>query len=1276
MDILFLSRIRRLFLVNRIVGENFFMKRMLINATQQEELRVALVDGQKLYDLDIESLQTNQKKANIYKGKITRVEPSLEAVFVDYGSARHGFLPFKEIAKEYLIGSTSVASGQPAFKDLIQVGQEILVQIDKEERGNKGAALTTYIALPGRFMVLMPNNPRAGGVSRRVQGEERRDLRDALDLLEAPDNMGLIVRTAGVGRSKEELQWDLENLLQLWEVINREFAVAPVNRLLYQESNIIVRALRDYLRPDITQILIDNEKVYDQAVAFMSLVMPSNLPKLRLYKESIPLFTRYQVEAQIDTAYQRNVQLPSGGELVIDYTEAMVAIDINSSKATKGGDIEETAYQTNLEAADEIARQMRLRDLGGLIVIDFIDMSVNKNRRDVEQRLLEATNLDRARVQIGKISRFGLLELSRQRLRPSLDQASHQVCPRCKGQGSIRGIQSLSLSLLRLIEEEAIKERTVRINAELPIPVATYLLNEKRQSLRQIEKCNNIEIVLVPNPNLHTPSYSLERISENQHNQPQYLSYQIPTRPIGEEEFKPADKLVAEKAAVSGFTVSSPLPKKTQKPLAAFFSKVVALFKEERQKDNPAVKADKALKSQKIEQQKIKKIENKPLQKSVESVEKSINKPIQNQREVIDKVDNKSAIEANSHLEREFYKGRPRDINAVRGMGKAILPKSLQEKSSNKEQLPDLISEQPVINRQEEMALGENKIANKDLSDETLKLSRSKSPALVEFLSDDYQETTKQAFEEIVEQVVENKDIIINENVVDDKKDLVVADNLQEDLSKNNKTEVNEIIAEKKPNKIKPAKNNKPSSIKSLPEKTVLNQSVLVAVSNKIAEQSLLFTSNQIGQMEINRFNKENNPLLSLPVFGQSVWYDNIDRELLNSGQLQKLISDDDLRGITSNPAIFQKALANGNWYDDDLQKLIINFPQITAREAFFALASQDIQLACDQFQSVYNKTGNTDGMVSLEVSPDLADDVEKTVLEAQKLHKNINRDNLMIKVPATLAGVDAVRELIALGINVNVTLLFSVKRYQMVLDAYIDGLKARVENGLPINKIRSVASFFVSRVDQKIDNALTKENADLQGRAAIANAQLAYLSYLERIKQSDWQELVEKGASVQRLLWASTATKDPDYSPVRYVEQLIGKDTVNTIPPATYQAFKNQGKPRLTLLNNIDKAGDVWQSIKNAGVDVEQITEVLEKEGIAQFEKSFVDLLDSLANKIALLKQQNSEKSEFTEKTDQQDDLNLDVLVKKVGRPRKAKKLENNDESINQSPELVVDDE
>jgi ribonuclease E len=487
------------------------MKRMLINATQPEELRVAMVDGQTLNDLDIEVPSREQKKANIYKGRISRVEPSLEAAFVDYGAERHGFLPLKEISRSYFSSSPDGDGGRVNIKDVVREGQELVVQIDKEERGTKGAALTTFVSLAGRFLELMPNNPRAGGVSRRIEGDEREEVREALATLSAPDGMGVIVRTAGVGRSGEELQWDLDYLVQVWRAIEEATAQKPAPFLVYQESNVIIRALRDYLRPDIGEILIDDPAVFRDAQDFMQRVMPQSLSKLKQYDEDVPLFNRYQIESQIEAAFGRDVRLPSGGALVIDHTEALVSIDINSARATKGGDIEETALNTNLEAADEIARQLRLRDIGGLVVIDFIDMGPARNQREVENRLRAALKMDRARIQVGRISRFGLMEMSRQRLRPSLGEFTQIVCPRCAGEGRIRGIESLALSILRLIEEEAMKDRTGRVAAHLPVDVATYLLNEKRDAVTAIESRCGISVVLVPNPLLETPRLEIQR---------------------------------------------------------------------------------------------------------------------------------------------------------------------------------------------------------------------------------------------------------------------------------------------------------------------------------------------------------------------------------------------------------------------------------------------------------------------------------------------------------------------------------------------------------------------------------------------------------------------------------------------------------------------------------------------------------------------------------------------------------------------------------------------
>lgn len=488
------------------------MKRILINATQPEELRVAMVDGQRLYDLDIEVPSREQKKSNVYTGVITRVEPSLEAAFVNFGSERQGFLSFKEVAREYYDESVRDASSRPSVKEALHEGQTVLIQVEKEERGNKGAALTTFISLAGRYLVLMPNNPRAGGVSRRIEGEDRSELRDAMSQLAVPEGMGLIARTAGVGRTAEELQWDLDYLLVLWEAIQTAAAERKPPCLIYQESNVIIRALRDHFRNDITEVIIDDKKVYEQALDFVRQVMPQSTRKIKLYEDRVPLFNRYQIENQIESAFDREVRLPSGGAIVVDHTEALVSIDVNSARSTKGGDIEETALNTNLEAADEIARQLRLRDLGGLVVIDFIDMAPSKHQREVENRLRDALKLDRARVQIGRISRFGLLEMSRQRLRPSLGESSHIICPRCSGHGTIRDVESLALAVIRLIEEEAIKDKTAQIVTKVPVEVGTFLLNEKRSTLTEVEQRHSVQILVIPTPMLETPHFELERI--------------------------------------------------------------------------------------------------------------------------------------------------------------------------------------------------------------------------------------------------------------------------------------------------------------------------------------------------------------------------------------------------------------------------------------------------------------------------------------------------------------------------------------------------------------------------------------------------------------------------------------------------------------------------------------------------------------------------------------------------------------------------------------------
>ena len=492
------------------------MKRMLINATHAEELRVALVDGQTLYDIDIETPSREQKKSNIYKGTITRIEPSLEAVFINYGSDRHGFLPFKEVSRSYFNPEAVDDKGRPIIKDALREGQQLLVQIDKEERGQKGAALTTFVSLAGRYLVLMPNNPRAGGVSRRIEGEDRAELKEAMASLNVPEGMGMIIRTAGVGRSTEELQWDLDYLLSVWQAIEGAGKERNAPVLIYQESSLLIRALRDHLRDDIGEILIDDEATYQQAIEFVNQVMPHNARRLKLYQDRVPLFSRYQIESQIESAYGRKVSLPSGGELVIDQCEALTAVDINSARATKGEDIEQTAFNTNLEAADEIARQIRLRDLGGLIVIDFIDMAPTKHQREVENRLRDALKMDRARVQLGRISRFGLLEMSRQRLRPSLEESTQHVCPRCHGQGTIRGTESLALSVLRLIQEDLLKDNTGRIVAQLPVAVAAYLLNEKRDAIRRMEEDYRVSVVLIPNPQMESPNFRIERLRRSE----------------------------------------------------------------------------------------------------------------------------------------------------------------------------------------------------------------------------------------------------------------------------------------------------------------------------------------------------------------------------------------------------------------------------------------------------------------------------------------------------------------------------------------------------------------------------------------------------------------------------------------------------------------------------------------------------------------------------------------------------------------------------------------
>jgi ribonuclease E len=547
------------------------MKRMLFNATQAEELRVAIVDGQKLVDLDIESASKEQRKSNIYKGVVTRIEPSLEAAFVDYGSERHGFLPFKEVVRTYFKAGTDV--GRARIQDALSEGQELIVQVEKDERGNKGAALTTFVSLAGRYLVLMPNNPRGGGVSRRVEGEERNELRDLMAALDVPQGMSVIARTAGIGRNLEELSWDLNYLLQLWTAIESAAQQQSGAFLIYQESSLVIRAIRDYFHQDIGEILIDTEHICEQARQFMGHVMPGNVNCIKLYKDTVPLFSRFQIEHQIETAYSRDVNLPSGGAVVIDHTEALVSVDVNSARATRGTDIEQTALNTNLEAADEIARQLRLRDLGGLIVIDFIDMESQRNQRDVETRLRDALRHDRARVQMGKISRFGLMELSRQRLRPSLGETSHSPCPRCHGTGHIRGVESTALHILRILQEESMKDNTAAVHAQVPVDVATFLLNEKRADLQLIEARHKVSAVLIPNIRLETPNYTIARLRHDDLNQSEPLaaSYNLVDVPAEEETLHtltPEASAPRQEAAVKGITPAQPAPLRALTPEA------------------------------------------------------------------------------------------------------------------------------------------------------------------------------------------------------------------------------------------------------------------------------------------------------------------------------------------------------------------------------------------------------------------------------------------------------------------------------------------------------------------------------------------------------------------------------------------------------------------------------------------------------------------------------------------------------------------------------------
>ena len=577
------------------------MKRMLFNATQSEELRVAIVDGQKLVDLDIEHAGKEQRKSNIYKGVITRIEPSLEAAFVDYGMDRHGFLPFKEISRSYF--SDKADTGRARIQDVIKEGQEMIVQVDKDERGNKGAALTTYISLAGRYLVLMPNNPRGGGVSRRIEGEDRNELRDVMADLVVPKGMSIIARTAGIGRNTEELQWDLNYLTQLWTAVEEASTIQAGAFLIYQEGSLVIRAIRDYFSADIGEILIDTPEVHEQAVQFMNHVMPGNVARVKLYQDEIPLFTRFQIEHQIESAFSREVRLPSGGAIVIDHTEALVSVDVNSGRSIKGADIEQTAFNTNLEAAEEVARQLRLRDLGGLVVIDFIDMENQRNQREVENALRDALHSDRARVQTGKISRFGLLELSRQRLRPSLGETNHTACPRCSGTGHIRGVESTALHILRITQEEAMKDNSAIIQVQLPVDAATFLLNEKRADIHKIEHTMGVEVILIPNIHMETPNYNIIRIKQDDVNadnaQASYKMVEAPSETAYVRGLTELAKPAAPEAVVKGITAatSAPIVEEKVAPVVvvekpSMFARIKAFFTSSDEKTVAATKPE------------------------------------------------------------------------------------------------------------------------------------------------------------------------------------------------------------------------------------------------------------------------------------------------------------------------------------------------------------------------------------------------------------------------------------------------------------------------------------------------------------------------------------------------------------------------------------------------------------------------------------------------------------------------------------------------------------
>ncbi|MPV86935.1 transaldolase [Ostreibacterium oceani] len=1209
------------------------MKRMLINATQKEELRVALVDGQRLYDLDIETISNKQKKANIYKGRITRIEPSLEAAFVDYGAERHGFLPLKEIAKTYFSGATNVGNnGKPDYKKLIKEGQPVMVQVDKEERGNKGAALTTYISLAGRYLVVMPNNPRGGGVSRRIQGDERKELRQTMDKVNIPEGVGVIIRTAGVDRSEDELNWDLNYQMQVWNAISNEYENAAVGTLLYKESNIIVRALRDYFRDDIVQIIIDNENVYQQAKGFMSLVMPDKLKRLSFYQDELPLFTRYQIEAQIDSAYGRNVRLPSGGELVIDYTEAMVSIDINSARATKGTDVEETAFNTNLEAAEEIARQLRLRDIGGLIVIDFIDMYEARHRRQVEDKIRDAIHIDRARVQLARISKFGLLEMSRQRLRPSIDEASHIVCPRCKGQGSIRSTQSVALSVLRLIEEDAMKENTQKIVVQLPVKVAIFLSNEKRAAISAIEKSNNVSIVLIANESLDTPNFDIQRLRHDDEASIDAVSYKLSKDfRIDEDALAPQQTAPAvEEPAVSNIQPADPLPKsktgffKLIKQVLGIGSATAQATKRDEQgghgnsrqttkKNQPA--------SQQTSQQtsrgksanaatarKPRQSQDKPQEKTQGNAQDSAAKNDNNTRgqNTSQRASQSGNSQPGNNARRQktgqssdrqpseaksTASSRPLDEQTERQAGKQAENKAENQAPKQKQGQPERQANRPSATVNPHMKDKSLLHAGRPVSEDAVRGSGKAN----------FAGATNQAAISTTEKAA-SKDDDKGDNKGNDKDaKTTVASNTSANAPANAAT--NAALASERVYVPRAINDAVPAMAISddMPEEVAEGVAEGVTTSATAAPTAVPNTGNRIAD---------------LSAFGQSIWLDNINRDMLETGELTQLIAEDDLRGITSNPAIFEKALASNHpGYLEQLKSLVgkVSDPN----EAFFALAVKDIQTACHAFKATYERTGGNDGMVSLEVSPNFAYDADKTIEQALILQHQLNAPNAMIKVPGTQPGLVAIEQLTYLGLNINVTLLFSVSRYVEVFEAYMRGLQKRAEMGLPVDNIRSVASFFVSRIDAAADTVLEKTNPEIMGKVAIANAKVAYNEYERLIQSKAWQRLALVGAKPQRLLWASTSTKNPAYPEVLYVDQLIGPDTVNTLPPNTYAAFKAKGSIANTLTQGVSEARALIELLPQYGVDLDLITQKLERDGVQAFEQSFAGLLAIVAEKM-----------------------------------------------------------